>query len=97
MTSDRRVPKMSRERMSRPTSSVPSRKTWPPTAVSDGRDSVASRYCSLGLYGAMTLANSAQTTSSASTARPMTAPRFRRKSRQSSAAGDGGAERRRGP
>ena len=39
----------------------------------------------------MTLAKRAQKTSRPSTARPMTAPRFLRKSRQSSRAGDGGA------
>ncbi len=91
MNSESRVPWMRRERMSRPTSSVPSRKTWPPIGVSEGGASVASRNCSDGLYGAMTLASTAKRTSITTTERPATAPRLRRKSRHSSAAGVGGA------
>jgi len=77
--------------MSRPTGSVPSTKTWPPTGESDGARNAASRNCSLGSYGEIKSAKTAQKTSRPRTTSPITAPRLRRKSRQSSRAGDGGA------
>ena len=48
IASDSRVPWIRRESMSRPTGSVPSRKTWPPPAPATAARSVESRYCSLG-------------------------------------------------
>ena len=97
ISSDSRVPWISRESWSRPTGSVPSTNTWPPIAVSDGAFSTASGYCSRGEYGAITSASSAASTSAITTARPIIAPRLRRKSRQSSSSGDGGAPTRPSP
>jgi hypothetical protein len=79
MVSDRRVPWMMRESMSRPTGSVPSRNLALPPACQNGGASVASRNCWIGECGATTSAKMATSSISTTTARPITAPRFWRK------------------
>src|SRR6478672_11195816 len=82
---------MSRERMSRPTGSVPSRKRALPPLSQNGGASVNSRYCSFGGCGATTSAPSAIATSTPTTASPTSAPRFCAYARQNSPNRDAGA------
>src|ERR1700689_842628 len=86
MNSDTRAPKMRRDSESWPSPSVPSPK---PPASHTGGARTASRNCSIGEWGATTLAVSARRTMIAKTARPNTAPRFSRNAAQNDASGDG--------
>src|SRR5438552_1101819 len=89
--SDRRVPWISRESMSRPTGSVPSRNRVVPPASQAGGVNVNSRYCSFGGCGLTTSAKTASSTSNTTSARPITAPRLCVDDPQNSAKRPGGA------
>src|SRR6185503_11030657 len=91
IASDRRVPWISRDRMSRPTGSVPSRKRVVPPACHAGGVSVKSRYCSFGGCGDTTSAVSASTINATTTASPTSAPRLCAYARHSSRHAPGGA------
>src|SRR6478672_8197185 len=81
---------MSRDRMSRPTASVPSRKRMLPPSLHAGGVSVKSRNCSLGECGATTPAVAASTTSAMMSTMPISAPRLREYEFQNSRSGEGG-------
>ena len=86
-----RAPWMMRERMSRPMSSVPSRKRVLPPSTQAGGARKASRYCSAGGCGATTSAKIAARAMTTITTRPASAPRLSRKAFQISVSGWGGA------
>ena len=89
MNSDTRAPKMRRDSMSWPSPSVPSGKRQEPPASQTGGARTASRNCSIGEWGATTLAASASRTMTPNTASPNTAPLFSRKAAQKAASGEG--------
>src|SRR6266542_5748214 len=70
--------------MSRPTGSVPSRNCDVPPSSHAGGVNVNSRYCSFGGCGLTISANSARSTSSTTSARPINAPRLCAYERQNS-------------
>ncbi len=76
INSDSRAPNISRERMSRPASSVPSKKCQEPPLKQAGGILTNSRYCSIGLCGASHGANTATNISTTSNAAATVAPRF---------------------
>src|ERR1022692_3096564 len=76
ISSDRRVPWIRRDRMSRPTGSVPSRKVAVPPSCHAGGTSVKSRYCSLGGCGDTTSAKIASRISAITSASPIIVPRL---------------------
>src|SRR6516165_9621759 len=82
---------MSRERMSRPTGSVPRMKRAVPPAPHTGGVNVKSRYCSFGGCGAMTFAKIAISTSAMQSPSPISAPRLCAYARQNSLSGPTGA------
>ena len=91
IVSDRRAPCSRRDSMSRPISSVPSKKRVLPAAFQAGGTSSASRYCSIGLYGASTSASTAHSSTTIKKASPPTAPLFDEKPCQNSRQGDTGS------
>src|SRR6478735_2169422 len=89
--SESRAPYMSRERMSRPMASVPSRcVTEPPSCQAGGRRKALLSVW-LGACGAIHGANSATSSRNTTTPRPMTAPRLAENEPQNSRHGPGGA------
>ena len=81
MNSEMRAPKMTRDRRSRPSPSVPSGKRQLPPAQT-GLARTNSRNCSIGECGAMTSAASAASTMSASTQARSSRRDFRRRRRR---------------
>src|ERR1700682_5344332 len=76
ISSDRRVPWIRRDSMSRPTGSVPSMKSAVPPSFHAGGASVKSRYCSFGGCGDTTSAKTASRMSTITSASPIRAPRL---------------------
>ena len=76
MISEKRAPWMMRERMSRPTASVPSRNSALPPAIQNGGARKCSRNCSAGACGATWWAKTAASTTITITTSPPTAPLF---------------------
>src|SRR5690606_21844425 len=91
-SSDRRAPCIRRDRMSRPTSSVPSTNRQEPPSSQAGGCSKASRYCMDGSCGAISPAKIATSSMTTMVHRPISAPRLRLKSCQKDLNGPGGAE-----
>src|SRR5438093_6773750 len=89
ISSDRRVPWIRRDRMSRPTGSVPRINVAVPPSCHTGGAKVKSRYCSFGGYGAMTSAPAPNTISMRIKASPMRAPRLCEYASHSSRSGPG--------
>src|SRR5471032_2182942 len=81
---DSRAPYIRRERMSRPASSVPSTKRQLPPSSQAGGILTLSRYCSIGLCGAISGAKIAMKTRISTIAPATTAPRLREKLAQNS-------------
>src|ERR1700735_1219406 len=89
MNSDTRAPKMRRDSISWPSPSVPSTKRQDPPFSHTGGARTASRYWSIGEWGATTFDVSPRRTIMAKTARPNNAPRFSRNAAQNDARGEG--------
>src|SRR6202044_1023793 len=89
MNSDTRAPKMRRDSGAWSSPSGPSTHSQEPPASHTGGARTASRNCSIGEWGATTLAVSARRTMIAKMAGPMTAPRFSRHAAQNEASGEG--------
>src|ERR1700738_1734214 len=93
ISSDRRVPWIRRDSMSRPTGSVPSMKFAVPPSCHAGGVRVNSRYCSLDGCGDTTSAKTASRMSAITSASPISAPRLCeyacQNSRQALASGGG--------
>ena len=87
-SNDVRAPKSRRLSTSRPASSVPSKNFHDPPSCQAGARAMASRYCSIGLCGAIRGAKMAASTISVMKISPNVAPLFCRKDCASSRQGD---------